>query len=94
MPETLTVGRLVDRGTGFDGQRREPKLFVMGQVMSSPHHLAAGFGLLSVVDEDADNSCDQVNRTSQSIVARSADRGHDDEATREAATLKLLIQTI
>ena len=36
-------------------------------------YLAAGFGLLSVVDEDAATSCDQRDRASQSNVARGAD---------------------
>jgi hypothetical protein len=81
MPETLAVGRLVDRGTGFGGHQRRLKPSVMAQVMSSPYHPAAGFGLLSVVDQDAATSCNQIDRASQSSVARSAD---NDTAFRTA----------
>ena len=43
----------------------------MGQVVSSPFltYLAAGLGLLSVVDDDAATSCDQIDRASQSRCA-------------------------
>jgi hypothetical protein len=45
----------------------------MGQVTSIPYYLAAGSGLLSVVDEDAATSCDQAEGASQSGAACSAD---------------------
>src|SRR6476469_7792317 len=43
----------------------------MGQVVSSPFltYLTAGLWLLSVVDESAATSCDQIDRASQSSVA-------------------------
>jgi hypothetical protein len=73
MPERLAVGRLVDRGTGIAGQQGKLRLSVIEQVTSSPCHLAAGFGLLSVVDEDAATSCDQIEGAGQSGAARRAD---------------------
>jgi hypothetical protein len=47
---------------------------VIGAVVNPlfAHH-AAGLWLLSVVDEDAATSCDQIDRASQSSVARGAD---------------------